>query len=143
MTKDGTGERQRLSARCRDGAHGVAQRVRRDAFQPGCLDDLWPHLLGALEEALATVSGEDEVRVLVALDRLQQLDRSSGQRSNRPFGLAVRQHEQAAFEIDLIPPEFGDLLTRSEAPTSELQSLLRISYAVFCLKKKKNNNIQQ
>src|SRR3546814_1768705 len=28
---------------------------------------------------------------------------------------------------------------RSEEPTSELQSLMRISYAVFCLKKKKNN----
>src|SRR3546814_1047367 len=27
--------------------------------------------------------------------------------------------------------------TRSEEPTSELQSLMRISYAVFCLKKKK------
>src|SRR3546814_7811200 len=32
---------------------------------------------------------------------------------------------------------------RSEEHTSELQSLMRISYAVFCLKKKtKNNNIQ-
>src|SRR3546814_8899412 len=30
------------------------------------------------------------------------------------------------------------LLTRSEEHTSELQSLMRISYAVFCLKKKKN-----
>src|SRR3546814_20022270 len=29
-------------------------------------------------------------------------------------------------------------LTRSEEHTSELQSLMRISYAVFCLKKKKN-----
>src|SRR3546814_1049234 len=29
------------------------------------------------------------------------------------------------------------LLTRSEEHTSELQSLMRISYAVFCLKKKK------
>src|SRR3546814_1594519 len=28
---------------------------------------------------------------------------------------------------------------RSEEDTSELQSLMRISYAVFCLKKKKNN----
>src|SRR3546814_2161231 len=28
--------------------------------------------------------------------------------------------------------------TRSEEHTSELQSLMRISYAVFCLKKKKN-----
>src|SRR3546814_2341193 len=30
---------------------------------------------------------------------------------------------------------------RSEEHTSELQSLMRISYAVFCLKKKKNNEI--
>src|SRR3546814_10246733 len=29
---------------------------------------------------------------------------------------------------------------RSEEHTSELQSLMRISYAVFCLKKKKQNN---
>src|SRR3546814_8312808 len=33
-----------------------------------------------------------------------------------------------------VPPNTGD---RSEEHTSELQSLLRISYAVFCLKKKK------
>src|SRR3546814_10871645 len=30
---------------------------------------------------------------------------------------------------------------RSEEHTSELQSLMRISYAVFCLKKKKNQRI--
>src|SRR3546814_10380832 len=33
-----------------------------------------------------------------------------------------------------------DKLARSEEHTSELQSLMRISYAVFCLKKKKNIN---
>src|SRR3546814_9019507 len=32
--------------------------------------------------------------------------------------------------------------TRSEEHTSELQSLMRISYAVFCLKKKKNSKKQ-
>src|SRR3546814_9504696 len=31
---------------------------------------------------------------------------------------------------------------RSEEHTSELQSLMRISYAVFCLKKKKKKNIK-
>src|SRR3546814_5517563 len=31
---------------------------------------------------------------------------------------------------------------RSEEHTSELQSLMRISYAVFCLKKKKENKIK-
>src|SRR3546814_10731038 len=36
-------------------------------------------------------------------------------------------------------PEQKALLARSEEHTSELQSLMRISYAVFCLKKKKIN----
>src|SRR3546814_2179404 len=36
-----------------------------------------------------------------------------------------------------------DNLTRSEEHTSELQSLMRISYAVFCLKKKKNTQQTQ
>src|SRR3546814_8908832 len=35
------------------------------------------------------------------------------------------------------------LLKRSEEHTSELQSLMRISYAVFCLKKKNKQNIRQ
>src|SRR3546814_8361287 len=33
--------------------------------------------------------------------------------------------------------QWSDALLRSEEHTSELQSLMRISYAVFCLKKKK------
>src|SRR3546814_1419994 len=33
----------------------------------------------------------------------------------------------------------ADIAVRSEEHTSELQSLMRISYAVFCLKKKTNN----
>src|SRR3546814_3420646 len=37
--------------------------------------------------------------------------------------------------------QIGDVRSgRSEEHTSELQSLMRISYAVFCLKKKKNTN---
>src|SRR3546814_2589330 len=34
------------------------------------------------------------------------------------------------------------LVVRSEEHTSELQSLMRISYAVFCLKKKKKKQIK-
>src|SRR3546814_9149095 len=34
---------------------------------------------------------------------------------------------------------FDRAINRSEEHTSELQSLMRISYAVFCLKKKTNN----
>src|SRR3546814_9197976 len=41
------------------------------------------------------------------------------------------------------PTVIGDFISRSEEHTSELQSLMRISYAVFCLKKKKKNNKYQ
>src|SRR3546814_3439806 len=51
----------------------------------------------------------------------QQADRAAG----GPTGGAPLQPHHA-------PPE-----PRSEEHTSELQSLMRISYAVFCLKKKK------
>src|SRR3546814_6717381 len=46
-------------------------------------------------------------------------------------------------EVKLLPtfeplPRARSKENRSEEHTSELQSLMRISYAVFCLKKKKN-----
>src|SRR3546814_2579650 len=41
------------------------------------------------------------------------------------------------FCFGLMAPNFGAMaMERSEEHTSELQSLMRISYAVFCLKKK-------
>src|SRR3546814_3361039 len=36
----------------------------------------------------------------------------------------------------------ADLAVRSEEHTSELQSLMRLSYAVFCLKNKKSTSIR-
>src|SRR3546814_2417440 len=42
-------------------------------------------------------------------------------------------------ELAMVPFTYS-LDGRSEEHTSELQSLMRISYAVFCLKKKKKNN---
>src|SRR3546814_2341115 len=41
------------------------------------------------------------------------------------------------------PERHGCRSERSEEHTSELQSLMRISYAVFCLKKKKQRDIKQ
>src|SRR3546814_3868911 len=40
--------------------------------------------------------------------------------------------------LALVLPEALPVAVRSEEHTSELQSLMRISYAVFCLKKKKH-----
>src|SRR3546814_3389574 len=43
--------------------------------------------------------------------------------------------------LDLFLDRLQTLFDRSEEHTSELQSLMRISYAVFCLKKKKPHYI--
>src|SRR3546814_4093041 len=51
-------------------------------------------------------------------------------------GLTFRRPTSRAHEPGV--PTTRDI--RSEEHTSELQSLMRISYAVFCLKKKKNNH---
>src|SRR3546814_6450119 len=62
-------------------------------------------------------------------------------------GDEVADHEVVALEDLVSRGRLVDLagdrhvvLDRSEEHTSELQSLMRISYAVFCLKKKKTNN---
>src|SRR3546814_5767966 len=46
---------------------------------------------------------------------------------------------QAKLQQATLRTEAGQRRHRSEEHTSELQSLMRISYAVFCLKKKKTN----
>src|SRR3546814_10763969 len=43
---------------------------------------------------------------------------------------------------DMVVGQYIAIEARSEEHTSELQSLMRISYAVFCLKKK-NNKVSQ
>src|SRR3546814_9128766 len=76
---------------------------------------------------------------------LRQLTRQRGQglafcgetrfaNMKRHHGIAVAgDHVGAAGNV-------GRMHGRSEEHTSELQSLMRISYAVFCLKKKKKHN---
>src|SRR3546814_5832339 len=64
-------------------------------------------------------------------------DRASGSRDDRP-GLAACLKSLRDGDVLIVwkLDRLGRTLTRSEEHTSELQSLMRISYAVFCLKKK-------
>src|SRR3546814_7055745 len=59
--------------------------------------------------------------------------------SGRTRGRVQLPLERAGPRADLPPGE----LARSEEHTSELQSLMRISYAVFCLKKKQPKQPRQ
>src|SRR3546814_1395038 len=53
--------------------------------------------------------------------------------------LAAEARRHVDDELYLAELQQAVRLGRSEEHTSELQSLMRISYAVFCLKKKKKN----
>src|SRR3546814_5399487 len=53
--------------------------------------------------------------------------------------LVDRLHAEVGEADDLRPLDRACHLIRSEEHTSELQSLMRISYAVFCLQKKKQH----
>src|SRR3546814_8401407 len=95
--------------------------------------DLQELLLRMLAPALRRHAGHGaldqlEQRLLHALARHVAGDR-------RVFGLARDLVDLVDVDDALL--RLVDVVVRSEEHTSELQSLMRISYAVFCLKKKK------
>src|SRR3546814_7193152 len=92
-------------------AGGDAHRAREEAH---------PLLLGCVGSDLIE-SVEDQGDSVALTDGLKAID-----------GEVLR----AQLEMGLDETCFGIVLIRSEEHTSELQSLMRISYAVLCLKKK-------
>src|SRR3546814_7504575 len=96
----------------------------------------------ALTNALSVVTGgpgTGKTRTITAIiDAYKKLCLDIGQMPRilliAPTGKAAdRAHESTGHEAS----------TRSEEHTSELQSLMRISYAVFCLKKKQRHNPEE
>src|SRR3546814_2625244 len=66
---------------------------------------------------------------------------SAADRMINPLGFKVTSYRKSAEALPLSAPvSTAEPEPRSEEHTSELQSLMRISYAVFCLKKKTKNN---
>src|SRR3546814_2607672 len=63
----------------------------------------------------------------------------TGRRARFSSGLSVLDFMKRTSFLALDPTSLARI--RSEEHTSELQSLMRISYAVFCLKKKKHNTL--
>src|SRR3546814_6244956 len=78
---------------------------------------------------IRNVGGEEAV----AIHDVDELHRTIGRN-------LARKSRLTGAELRFLRKEMGLSQNRSEEHTSELQSLMRISYAVFCLKKK---NIKQ
>src|SRR3546814_9743684 len=74
--------------------------------------------------------------------RTRSPDRSSNSRSRNSLAHRAAGNEAKRRKRSAPRSPITDA-TRSEEHTSELQSLMRISYAVFCLKKKKTNKQPQ
>src|SRR3546814_5866454 len=74
-------------------------------------------------------------------------DHAVTQRANRLDAVGGLAHHQLGVVADRLDPldavQRFDRDHRSEEHTSELQSLMRISYAAFCLKKKKTQTKQK
>src|SRR3546814_2476993 len=89
-----------------------------------------------LPRSTSTPSGCDSIRKSDTSRRIWPIGRTSGwSRSSLPF--MQRQAYSALFPLSPLTAIQRQVF-RSEEHTSELQSLMRISYAVLCLKKKKN-----
>src|SRR3546814_6224479 len=102
-----------------------------------------PKIMDKPDEARVTKAKQD-IRVLessLSLYKLDNFNYPSTQQGlealvAKPSGDPEPKNYKSGGYIQSLPKDpWG---SRSEEHTSELQSLMRISYAVFCLKKKKN-----
>src|SRR3546814_3369298 len=110
---------------------GLPPDARRLAAERGYLPDGVP-----LVKRIAALEG-DRVCALddaVSVNGRVAAKRQARDRLGRPLPRWTGCHVLADDELFLLMAD-----VRSEEHTSELQSLMRISYAVFCLKKKKYN----
>src|SRR3546814_4173482 len=99
---------------------------------------------GAQVDERIIVEAPGVARIVIALARPAQrradFESEAEGIARRGIGAVARTARQPVAETGAaFGAVFGDdpAIIRSEEHTSELQSLMRISYAVFCLKKKK------
>src|SRR3546814_3224282 len=90
----------------------------------------------------AAVTTEKALQRGLRLARVDLIAESAGCTKRKPEELQLVRGLTRAVgkQLHAARTHFGIAL-RSEEHTSELQSLMRISYAVFCLKKKKLHHI--
>src|SRR3546814_9777970 len=112
--------------------HHAAFVDRRGRVAGRAVEDLDRHVGGG---RVGARRGGDRHRRLLIVERHEHGDfaRAGGERLGEHF---VERPQAGGLARRSDP---GHAVIRSEEHTSELQSLMRISYAVFCLKKKKKS----
>src|SRR3546814_2828145 len=116
------------------------------------LDDLLPEAFATVREAAKRVLGQRHYDVQMiggmVLHRGEIAEMRTGEGKTLVATLATYLNALPGKGVHVVTvndylasrdAEWMGQVYRSEEQTSELQSLMRISYAVFCLKKKKNN----
>src|SRR3546814_4973115 len=99
-----------------------------------CSSDL---LRGIVNTRLAKLEAGDYDAIVLACAGLQRLGFGERIRARLDAPDWLPAPAQGAIAIECRDDDARTIALRSEEHTSELQSLMRISYAVFCLKKKK------
>src|SRR3546814_8948410 len=108
-----------MQGRCLRSRPARSARRSRPPVRTACEGWRWPRRLRSRRRADSRSAGRRET--------------GGGRSSSRCRRRTPRPRPPAAAHPDT---------ARSEEHTSELQSLMRISYDVFCLKKKKNKKLQ-
>src|SRR3546814_6564843 len=109
-----------------------------DVCSSDLLEAVW--LLAPLARvgaAADTVHGERERGVRFPADRAEAHRAGGETLHDLARGLHLLDRDGVFRKLEVHQSAKGQQTLRSEEHTSELQSLMRISYAVFCLKKKK------
>src|SRR3546814_1596781 len=136
VISDALTQHRRLQARHDSGFGIIVEREDRDDGladrKGGCGDD-------RRDQSLKPLAGLGQLRRNTRVARMNVDADMVGDQTDD--ALAVRRRQSfARVGQAFTEPIDPKASVRSEEHTSELQSLMRISYAVFCLKKKNTNN---
>src|SRR3546814_7626126 len=125
----GTAGRQRTGTKSRA---GTRQALSRCGYNRG------PSIYGEMSERFKEHAWKACIRcITVSRVRIPLSPPQNERADSMSAFLFCRIDARVGFEGAAAPGPQGNPSLRSEEHTSELQSLMRISYAVFCLKKKK------
>src|SRR3546814_6451764 len=102
-----------------------------------CFSEIGEEIQGAIP-AINCAQRRESYRLTSVADTLNTkgLKQLTGKSTSSNIGANISTQLNAVIPVDPAP---SYQMTRSEEHTSELQSLMRISYAVFCLHKKQTH----